>query len=104
MLGDELSRYGHANGAVPMSRETLEALLDETRKHGLSRTRGQPIPGIDALCAPVFDSEGHIVLGILAMGPTATFDSSWNGAVATALKRCAAEVSRRIGRTGSTDS
>jgi DNA-binding IclR family transcriptional regulator len=104
MLGDELSRFGHANGSAPMSRETLESLLDETRRHGLSRTCGQPIPGIDALCAPVFDSEGHIVLGILAMGPTATFDSSWNGAVATALKRCAAEVSRSIGRTGGTDS
>ena len=59
----------------------------------------EPIQRIDALCAPVFDTEGHIVLGILAMGPTATFDSNWDGAVAKALKRCATEVSRRIGRT-----
>ena len=79
-------------------RTALESLLAETRKHGLSRTRGQPIPGIDALCAPVFDSEGHIVLGILVMGPSATFDSNWDGAVAKPLKRCASEVSRRIGR------
>ena len=100
LLGDELSRFGHGSAqAGPVSRQALEVLLAETRKHGLSRTRGQPIPGIDALCAPVFDAEGHIVLGILAMGPTATFDSNWDGAVATALKRCAAEVSRRIGRT-----
>jgi DNA-binding IclR family transcriptional regulator len=100
LLGDELSRFGHGNDATaPMSRQTLEALLAETRKHGLSRTRGQPIPGIDALCAPVFDAEGHIVLGILAMGPSATFDSNWNGAVAKALRQCATEVSRRIGRS-----
>lgn len=102
LLDDELSRFGHGNGtAAPLSRKRLASLLDETRQHGLSRTRGQPIPGIDALCAPVFDTEGHIVLGILAMGPTATFDSRWNGAVATALKRCAADISQRLGRTES---
>lgn len=99
LMEDELSRFGHGSGArAPVSREALELLLAETRKHGLSRTRGQPIPGIDALCAPVFDADGHLVLGILAMGPTATFDSAWDGKVARALRRCAAEVSRRIGR------
>jgi DNA-binding IclR family transcriptional regulator len=98
LLGDELSRFGHGSSTAPIARSALEALLAETRKHGLSRTRGQPIPGIDALCAPVFDAQGHIALGILVMGPTATFDSNWEGAVARALKRCAAEVSRRIGR------
>ena len=104
LLGDELSRFGHGNGSMASAnRQTLESLLAETRKHGLSRTRGQPIPGIDALCAPVFDAQGHIVLGILAMGPTATFDSSWEGSIAKALRRCAAEVSRRIGRTDATE-
>jgi DNA-binding IclR family transcriptional regulator len=104
LLEDELSRFGHGNGSTPrITREALESLLAETRKHALSRTRGQPIPGIDALCAPVFDADGHIVLGILAMGPSATFDSNWDGVVAKALKRCAAEVSRRIGRTDSVE-
>lgn len=102
LLDDELSRFGHSNGSASQdARKTLDNFLAETRKHGLSRTRGQPIPGIDALCAPVFDADGHLVLGILAMGPKATFDSNWDGAVAKALKRCSAEVSRRIGRTES---
>jgi DNA-binding IclR family transcriptional regulator len=101
LLVDDLTRFGHgtAQGA-PLTKKTFEAFLAETRKHGLSRTRGQPIPGIDALCAPVFDLAGHIVLGILVMGPSATFDSEWEGAVAKALTRCASEVSRRIGRDG----
>jgi DNA-binding IclR family transcriptional regulator len=104
MLGDELSRFGHdGDSAAPIGKQALESLLAETRKHGLSRTRGQPIPGIDALCAPVFDADGHIVLGILAMGPSATFDSHWNGAIAKALKHCAGEVSRRIGRAESSE-
>ena len=98
LLVDELSRFGHGkHSGAAMSRKALDTLLAETRKQGLSRTRGQPIPGIDALCAPVFDADGHIVLGILVMGPTATFDSNWDGKVATALKRCSAEVSKRIG-------
>lgn len=102
MLGDELARFGHRTGqSASIGKEALEAYLVETRKHGLSRTKGQPIPGIDALCAPVFDAEGHIVLGILVMGPSATFDSNWDGTIAKAVRRCAEEVSRRIGRTDS---
>lgn len=100
MLGDELARFGHRTGQrATINKKTLETFLTETRKYGLSRTRGQPIPGIDAMCAPVFDSEGHIVLGILVMGTSATFDSNWDGAIAKALIECAREVSRRIGRT-----
>ncbi len=104
MLGDELARFGHRTGqTATINKNTLETFLKETRKHGLSRTRGQPIPGIDAMCAPVFDSEGHIVLGILVMGTSATFDSNWDGAIAKALQECAREISRRIGRPEPSD-
>lgn len=99
LLAEELGRLSNATGAQsPIPQEALEAALADTRKHGLSRSLGQPIPGIDALCGPVFDSGGHLVLGILVMGPSATFDSRWDGKVATALRQCAIEVSRRIGR------
>lgn len=98
LLSDEVARQGSGTGAqLPLAQDAVEAVLVEIRKHGLSRALGNPIPGIDALCAPVFDSTGHLVLGILVMGPSATFDSNWDGTVATPLRRCAAEVSRRIG-------
>lgn len=99
LLGSELARksYGPIEGKR-LTPEVLESLLAEVRRHGLSRAKGHPIPGIDALCAPVFDSAGHIVLGILVMGPAATFDSDWEGKVAQPLLRCAAEIARRIGR------
>jgi len=80
-----------------ISQEAFEAAVAETRQQGMSRTLSQPIPGIDALCAPVFDSAGHLALGILAMGPSTTFDSDWNGNVATPLRACAREVSQRLG-------
>lgn len=84
--------------AQTVTPQVFEAALAEVRKYGLSRAKGHPIPGLDALCAPVFDSTGNIVLGILVMGPSASFDSNWNGTVAKPLLRCASELSLRIGR------
>jgi DNA-binding IclR family transcriptional regulator len=75
----------------------VEEALIETRRQGLSRTLGQPTPGINAFSAPVFDSGGHIVLGITLMGPAATFDKEWNGQLATPLRACAKEASRLLG-------
>lgn len=92
----EVARMG-AVGISPLTQTEFDVLVSETRRHGLSRSLSQPIPGIDAFCAPVFDSAGNIVLGLLAMGPSATFDSAWDGKVATALRRCANEVSRKLG-------
>ncbi len=98
VLHDELARQGGVDAKrPPVTAEAVEATLAETRRHGLSRTLGQPIPGIDALCAPVFDSAGHLVLGLLVMGPSATFDSSWDGSIARPLRQCVLEVSRRLG-------
>lgn len=94
MMADDAQRLG--GGA--QSRAQLEAQLAETRRHGLSRSLGQPIPGIDAFSAPVFDSGGNLVMSITAMGPAGSFDRSWNGRVATPLKRCAEAASQRLGQ------
>lgn len=100
LLSEDLARSSYGtNPSAVHSIHDLEPTFAEIRKHGLSRTLGQPIPGIDALVAPVFDAEGHIVLGVLVMGPSATFDSDWNGKIATPLHVCAAEISRRMGKT-----
>lgn len=100
MMVEDLARMGgrgRGKTQAEMTQPQLEALLIETRRHGMARTIGQPIPGIDAFCAPVFDSANNIVLGITAMGPEATFDSAWDGKVAVPLKACALEISRRLG-------
>lgn len=103
LAGLELAResYGTDLGNKLPS-EALEDALAEIRKHGLSRARSHPIPGIDAICAPVFDYEGHLVLGILVMGPSATFDSEWDGKIAQPLRQCAQEITRRLGRDEAT--
>jgi DNA-binding IclR family transcriptional regulator len=32
------------------------------------------LPGISGVCAPVFDANGQMALGVLSMGVTASFD------------------------------
>lgn len=76
---------------------SLQQATAEVRKRGLARALGQPIPGINAFCAPVFDSNGHIALGILIMGAAPGFDSDWDGDMARKLLDCASEVSKSLG-------
>ena len=85
-----------AAAPLPSWRE-FERQLEEVRAHGLSRSVGEVLPGVNAMAAPVFDHTGAIVLAITAIGPAAVFDTRWDGAVARALRECAAQVSQRLG-------
>ena len=75
----------------------FETQLDEVRAHGASRSENEVIPGVSAMAAPVFDHTGAIVLALTAIGPSGIFDTRWAGSVATALVRCARQVSDRLG-------
>ena len=75
----------------------FEAEMAEVRARGLSRSEGEIVPGISAMAAPVFEPAGAMVLALVAIGPAATFDSRWTGAVARALQGCAREVAQRLG-------
>lgn len=98
MIAEDIARQGASpRGVVLPTRTQVEESIGETRRHGLSRTVGHPIPGISAFCAPVFDASGHLALGITAMGPEAAFDPEWNGSVAAPLKRCAEAISKKLG-------
>ncbi|MEQ8399329.1 IclR family transcriptional regulator [Thalassobaculum sp.] len=88
-VGDELART--------MSRKQIEASVAEVRERGLARAVDRPIPGVNALTAPVFDQTGSIVLAITAIGPSGTFDADWEGPIARELLACAGTVSARLG-------
>ena len=74
--------------------------LRDVRRHGVARAVGRPIPGINALSAPVFDFNGQLVLAITSLGPSGTFDASWDGPIAVALRDCTHGLSRRLGHAG----
>jgi len=81
---------------VPSWKE-FETQLSEVRAHGLSRSVGEVLPGVNAMAAPVFDHTGAIALSVTAIGPAAVFDTRWDGPLAGALRACAAQASQRLG-------
>ena len=84
-------------GQLQISEAEASAILAEVREHGMSRAVGHPIPGINALSAPVFNSTGHIVVALTAMGPATEFNADWDGAIAQALGTCAQNLSAALG-------
>ena len=82
------------------SRANVEAQLADIRVHGMARALGNPLPGVDALSVPVFDSTGNIALALTSLGPTGLFDVAWDGSIARPLLACAQEISRKLGYRG----
>ena len=85
---------------VPSSMAQVRTLLDEVRRRGSARVVDTLLPGIVGFCAPVFDSDGHIVLGIVALGPTGAFDPAWDGEVDRPLRAAASQLSSDLGFSG----
>lgn len=94
---EEIHRRAESAAAARDLQRQFEQSLAEIRRRGLARAQGRPMPGINALCAPVFDHASAIVLVITAVGPAGSFDASWDGAIASQVRACAARVSQRLG-------
>ena len=98
LLKDELARAQKlGRPGVPANMAEVNALLVEARKHGLGRVVNTLLPGVGGFCAPVFDADGHMVLGMVALGSLSSFDADWSGAVATPLKAAAQQLSSDLG-------
>ena len=101
MLKDEMARARKQGRTdVPASMAQVRVLLEEVRRRGAARVVDTLLPGIVGFCAPVFDSDGHMVLGIVALGPTGTFDPAWDGAVDQPLRSAAGQLSSDLGYGG----
>ena len=104
MVRDELARLKKLprNGDlplvdVPQSTQEVQAMLDDTRQRGLARVVHSLLPGVGGFCAPVFDAQGRLALGLVVLGSVATLDTDWHGAPASALLRCARQLSADLG-------
>lgn len=75
----------------------LARQLDEVRARGLSRVVDALVSGVSAMAAPVFDERGEMVLSLTAIGPSAMFDTRWDGVVARALRSAAQKLSKQMG-------
>lgn len=98
MLKEEMARAQRQGRTdLPATLPAVRAVLEEVRQRGVARVMDTLLPGIVGFCAPVFDSDGHMALGMVALGPTGTFDPDWNGAAAAPLVAAAAQLSRDLG-------
>ena len=100
LVRDELARNQKlARKDVPATMAELNALLEDVRRRGMARAVNTLLPGVAGFCAPVFDADGHLALGIVALGSLATFDPDWDGAVARPLAAAARQLSDDLGFT-----
>ncbi|NMM79050.1 IclR family transcriptional regulator [Acidovorax sp. SRB_14] len=85
---------------LPATLAAAQALLQEVRERGAARVVDTLLPGIVAFCAPVFDADGHLALGITTLGSVATLDAAWGGTIDTPLRAAAAHLSHDLGFGG----
>jgi DNA-binding IclR family transcriptional regulator len=98
MIREELARAQRQHRSdVPATQAEVRAMLDEVRQRGAARVMDTLLPGIVGFCVPVFDSDGHMALGMVALGPSGTFDPEWGGAVEKPLREAAAQLSADLG-------
>ncbi len=98
MLREELARARkHPHPDIPQTLETAQALFAEVRQRGLARVVHALVTGVAGFCAPVFDAQGRIAMGMVVLGSVSTFDSDWNSPVAQALLRCTRQLSTDLG-------
>jgi DNA-binding IclR family transcriptional regulator len=101
LLKEELARAQKQGRAdVPGSMAEVRAALDEVRRRGGARVVDTLLPGIVGFCLPVFDSDGHMALGMVALGPSGSFDAEWGGAVEGPLRGAATRLSADLGYRG----
>lgn len=82
---------------LPSTSAQVQALLSESRAQGLGRVVNVLLPGISGLCAPVFDAGGHLAMGVVSLGSSATFEADWRGPVAQALRAFSGQLSSDLG-------
>lgn len=107
MTREELARLkklprhdGFTAEDLPQSQAEVQAMLTEVRQRGVARVVHSLLPGVGGFCAPVFDAQGHLALGMVVLGWVATLDTDWNGVPATALLRTTRRLSADLGHPG----
>ena len=101
LLNEELAQGNRlARTDLPGSIAEVTGLLAEVRQRGLARVVGTLLPGVGGFCAPVFDADGHLVLGMVALGSLASFEVAWDGPVASQLAAAARQLSGDLGFRG----
>ncbi len=71
------------------------------RREGFATAVGSPIPGVNAVCAPIFNHTGQIQLAVTLIGPTKAVDVGPNSRQVRRLLSFTEAVSAELGHDGS---
>lgn len=85
LVETDLQRLSHTDADRALVKSRFLKEMAETRARRMARAMENPIPGVNALAAPVFDANGHLDLVTLVFGTAESFDAHWSGPVASAL-------------------
>ena len=104
MVQDELRRlqaipHAQCRADLPTTLAQVQGLFAEVRQRGMARVVDTLLPGVVGFCAPVFDSDARMVMGVVALGSAATFDAEWGGTVEAPLRALARQLSSDLGYT-----
>ncbi len=94
MIRKELAQNAR-QGLQPRTRAALEATLREIRRDGLARTSGF-IPGITGIAVPVYDMEEVVVLALVTLGYSESFESN-ESRIRNSILQAAEVISARLG-------
>jgi DNA-binding IclR family transcriptional regulator len=75
----------------------FQAVLAEVRRHGYATAVDELEAGLTAIAAPVRDAAGMVIASISASGPSFRIPAARVEVLAAAVRRAAAEASRRLG-------
>jgi len=92
-------RRGRRETAIgtPTSLAQLRRDVAEIRRLGFATAQGRPIPGINAIAAPVLDHHHELRFAVTVIGPAGRVGVAAGGAQAKALLAFAARLSAQIG-------
>jgi DNA-binding IclR family transcriptional regulator len=94
LAAQPLRRYTDRSIVDP---DAYRAELARTRERGYALTRDEVYPGVMAVSAPIWDHRGTLVAAIIVSAPSQQVPPEREAALATALLRTAADISRRLG-------
>lgn len=77
----------------------VDEVISEVRLHGVGRTIGDRVNGVNGISAPIHNAMGQLAASITSVGLAADFDPSYDGALAVAIKAAGERASTRLGFT-----
>jgi DNA-binding IclR family transcriptional regulator len=98
LLKAEIAQLGKTPRlGMPRNATEAQAIVDEAREQGIARVIDTLLPGISGFAVPVWDAGERICLSLVSLGSGASFDASYSGSIAKALRACAAQLSSELG-------